>query len=92
MKQIDPSLELVVCGSSNTGMATYPQWEATVLEEAYDSVDFISLHTYYGNRINDTLNFLAQSDDMDHFIRTVISTCDFVKAKRPLEKGHDAQL
>ena len=86
MKQIDPSLELVVCGSSNTGMATYPQWEATVLEEAYDSVDFISLHTYYGNRINDTLNFLAQSDDMDHFIRTVISTCDFVKAKRRSKK------
>ena len=36
MKQIDPSLELVACGSSNTGRATYPQWEATVLEEAYD--------------------------------------------------------
>ena len=86
MKQIDPSLELVACGSSNTGMATYPQWEATVLEEAYDSVDFISLHTYYGNRFNDTRNFLAQSDDMDHFIRTVISTCDFVKAKKRSKK------
>ena len=67
-------------------MATYPQWEATVLEEAYDSVDFISLHTYYGNRFNDTRNFLAQSDDMDHFIRTVISTCDFVKAKKRSKK------
>ena len=86
MKQIDPSLELVVCGSSNTGMPTYPQWEATVLEEAYDSVDFISLHTYYGNRFHDTANFLAQSDDMDHFIKTVISTCDFVKAKKRAKK------
>ncbi len=86
MRQIDPSLELVVCGSSNTNMPTYPQWEATVLEEAYDSVDFISLHTYYGNRFNDTANFLAQSDDMDHFIKTVISTCDFVKAKKRSKK------
>lgn len=86
MKQIDPNLELVICGSSNTMMPTFPQWEATVLEEAYDSADFISLHTYYGNRFNDTANFLAQSDDMDRFIRTVIATCDFVKAKRRAKK------
>ena len=86
MKMIDPSLELVVCGSSHTQMPTYPQWEATVLEEAYDSVDFISLHSYYGNDLDDTANFLAKSDDMDHFIRTVISTCDFVKAKRRSKK------
>lgn len=82
LRQIDPSLELVVCGSSNTGMPTYPQWEATVLEEAYDSVDYISLHTYYGNRLNDTNSFLAQSDDMDRFIGTIGSVCDFVKAKK----------
>lgn len=87
MKQIDPTLELVVCGSSNSGMPTYPQWEATVLEEAYDSVDYISLHTYYGNTFNDTRNFLAQSDNMNHFIKTVISTCDFVKAKKRAKKN-----
>ncbi len=86
MRQIDPEIQLVVCGSSNTGMATYPQWEATVLEEAYDHVDYISLHTYYGNRFNDTANFLAQSDDMDRFIKTIISTCDFVKAKKRAKK------
>ncbi len=82
LRQIDPQVELVACGSSNTGMPTYPQWEATVLEEAYDSVDYISLHTYYGNRMNDTNSFLAQSDDMDRFIETIGSVCDFVKAKK----------
>ena len=86
MRQIDPSVELVLCGSSNTGMPTFPQWEATVLEEAYDSVDYISLHTYYGNRFNDTANFLAQSDNMDHFIKTVRATCDFVQAKKRAKK------
>lgn len=86
LRQIDPTVELVACGSSNTGMPSYPQWEATVLEEAYDSVDFISLHTYYGNRLNDTANFLAYSDDMDRFIKTVVSTCDFVKAKKRAKK------
>ena len=86
MKQIDPSIELVVCGSSNTKMPTYPQWEATVLEETYDNVDFISLHSYYGNPLNDTANSLASADDMDQFIRTIISTCDFVKAKKRSKK------
>ena len=87
MKQIDPSIELVLCGSSNTGMPTFPEWENTALTWAYDSVDYISLHQYYGNRFNDTANFLAQSDDMDHFIRTVIATCDFVKAKKRAKKN-----
>lgn len=86
LRQIDPTVELVACGSSNTGMPSYPQWEATVLEEAYNSVDYISLHTYYGNRLNDTANFLACSDDMDRFIRTVVATCDFVKAKKRAKK------
>ena len=86
LKQIDPSVELVVCGSSHTRMPTYPQWEATVLEETYDNVDFISLHSYYGNPMNDTADFLAQSVDMDRFIRTIISTCDFVKAKKRSQK------
>lgn len=87
MKQIDPSIELVLCGSSNTGMPTFPEWESTALEWAYNSVDYISLHQYYGNRFNDTANFLAQSDDMDHFIKTVVATCDYVKAKKRAKKN-----
>ena len=87
MKQIDPSIELVLCGSSNTGMPTFPEWESTALDWAYNSVDYISLHQYYGNRFNDTANFLAQSDDMDHFIKTVVATCDYVKAKKRAKKN-----
>lgn len=54
MKWVDPAIELVVCGSSNSGMPTFPQWEATTLEHTYDEVDYISLHQYYGNRTDDT--------------------------------------
>lgn len=82
MKWLDPSIELVACGSSGSGMPTFPQWEATVLEHTYDHVDYISLHTYYGNHDNNTANFLARSLDMDTFIKSVVSTCDFVKAKK----------
>ena len=82
MKLIDPSIELVSCGSSNIDMPTFPEWEAVTLEHTYDYVDYISLHQYYGNKENDSVDFLAQSDDMDRFIKTVISTCDYVKAKK----------
>lgn len=86
MKLIDPSIELVSCGSSHKDMPTFPQWEATTLEYNYDYVDYISLHQYYGNLNDDSADFLAQSDDMEEFIRTVISVCDFVKAKKRSRK------
>lgn len=82
MKLIDPEIELVSCGSSYMDMPTFPQWEATTLEYDYDYVDYVSLHQYYGNPENDSNDYLAKSDDMDAFIRTVISVCDFVKAKK----------
>lgn len=82
MKMVDPGIELVSCGSSNIYMPTFPQWEATTLEHTYDYVDYVSLHSYYGNKENDSLDYLACSDDMDRFIKTVIATCDFVKAKK----------
>lgn len=86
MKMLDPDIKLVACGSSNHGMNTFGQWEATMLEEAYDVVDYLSLHTYYGNRHNNTPNFLASSVDMDRFITDVISICDYVKAKKKEKK------
>ncbi|WP_347549137.1 alpha-N-arabinofuranosidase [Pseudalkalibacillus hwajinpoensis] len=86
MKLVDPTIELVACGSSNTGMATFPEYEATTLDIAYDEVDYISLHQYYGNYQNDPANYLAKNMDMDHFIKTVISTCDYIKAKHRSKK------
>lgn len=86
MKLIDPSIELVSCGSSFMDMPTFPQWEATTLEYNYDYVDYVSLHQYYGNLNDDSADYLAKSDDMDAFIRTVVSTCDFVKAKKRSKK------
>lgn len=86
MKWTDPSIELVAAGSSGTGMETYPQWEATVLEETYENVDYVSIHVYYVNYENDLQNFLAKSLHMDDYIRTVTSTCDFVKGKKRSKK------
>ncbi|MDQ0257361.1 alpha-N-arabinofuranosidase [Evansella vedderi] len=86
MKWVDPTIELVACGSSNRNMPTFPEWEATVLDHTYDHVDYISLHQYYGNHDNDLGNYLAQSMGMDDFIRTIISTADYIKAKKRSKK------
>ncbi|MDQ6419967.1 alpha-N-arabinofuranosidase [Paenibacillus sp. LHD-117] len=86
MRLVDPSIELVACGSSSRSMATFPEWEATVLDLTYDTVDYISIHQYYGNPKSDTPNFLAQSVGMDAFIHTVISTADYVQAKKRSKK------
>lgn len=86
MKWVDPTIELVACGSSHKFMDTYPKWESTVLEHTYENVDYISLHNYYGNPENDTPNYLAKSLDMDAFIKSVIATCDYIKAKKRSKK------
>ncbi len=89
MKWIDPSIELVACGSSNRAMPTFGNWEETVLMHTYDHVDYISLHTYYDNRANDTPGFLARSLDMDRFISAVVATCDHVQARKRGKKRID---
>jgi alpha-N-arabinofuranosidase len=86
MRRVDPTIELVACGSSNAQMPTYPQWEATVLEHTYDYADYISLHQYFRNLEDDLGTFLALSVGMDEYIRTVIATCDYVKAKKRSRK------
>jgi alpha-N-arabinofuranosidase len=86
MRLVDPSIELVACGSSFPAMPTFPQWEATVLDHLYEHVDYISLHSYYGNQGNDVAEYLAKSLDMDSYIRTVIAACDVARARKRSRK------
>lgn len=86
MKWLDPSIQLVVCGSSGFGMSTFGAWEKTVLEHTYEHVDFISLHSYYGNRSGNTLEFLASSEHLDRFIKAVKEICDNVKTTKKTDK------
>jgi alpha-N-arabinofuranosidase len=80
LRQFDAGLELVACGSSHRRMPTFGSWEATVLEHAYDDVDFISAHAYYENQ-GDVASFLASSVNMDVFITDVVATADYVRAR-----------
>jgi alpha-N-arabinofuranosidase len=86
MRQEDPDLELIACGSSSSSMETFGAWENTVLTEAYDHVDMISAHVYYAEKDGDQASFLASADDMDHFIDSVVATADHVRAALKREK------
>ena len=80
MRQLDPSVELVVCGSSGAAMPTFGEWERVVLTHTYDDVDYISCHAYYEEKNGDMGSFLASAVDMDRFIDSVVATADHVKA------------
>ncbi|MET7486334.1 alpha-N-arabinofuranosidase [Streptomyces sp. NPDC005538] len=86
MRQIDPDLELVACGSSGQSMETFAEWEATVLKETYDLVDYISLHAYYEETDGDRDSFLASAVDTESFIENVVATCDHVGARLKSKK------
>jgi alpha-L-arabinofuranosidase len=86
MRQLDPSVELVVCGSSGAQMPTFGEWERVVLTHAYDDVDYISCHAYYQEKNGDLGSFLASAVDMDRFIESVVTTADHVKAVNRSEK------
>ncbi len=86
MKMMDPTVELVACGSSNYDMPTFGEWELAVLKSAYDRIDYLSLHQYYANYGRDTMNYLGASVDMNRFIKTVAAICDTVKGIRKTDK------
>ncbi|MGS0562515.1 arabinosylfuranosidase ArfA [Microbacterium aurugineum] len=89
MRQMDPDVTLVVCGSSSRHMPTFGEWERVVLGHTYDDVDYISCHAYYEEKDGDLDSFLASAVDMDRFIESVVATADHVGAVRGSTKKID---
>ena len=86
MKAVDPNIELVACGSAGPWMKTFGEWERTVLDHTYEHVEYLSLHTYYGNADGDTPKFLSCAENMDVFIKRAVAFCDEIKAKKNADK------
>ena len=85
MKWVDPSIEVVACGSSSMEMPTYPEWDRKVLELSYDNVDFLSMHRYYAYR-GDVNDFLGSYADLDKYLAAGIAAADYVKAYKRSSK------
>lgn len=90
MKWHDPSIQLILCGSSGTEMPTYPEWDRVALEIGWKHIDYLSLHYYADNHADDTPSFLASASQFENHIDTLASTLRYVKAK--LRSNHDVYL
>lgn len=88
MKEIDPSIETVACGSSTMRGSSYLEWDRTVLEYIGPYADYVSLHRYIDNFRDDTADFLASTNSIDRRIEHMDSVCRVVQAKTRSKKRH----
>ena len=88
MKDVDPSIELVVCGSAEIGLPTYMEWDRTVLEYVGDYADFVSLHRYIGKWNSDTPDYLAASNSVDQQIEVMDGLCRYIQARTRSKKRY----
>jgi alpha-N-arabinofuranosidase len=86
MKDTDPSIELVVCGSCETGLPTYMEWDREVLETVGDYADYISLHRYVGKGSDSTADYLAITNSIDQHIEEMDSVCRYTQARARSKK------
>lgn len=86
MKWTDPTIQLIACGSSDSSMKTFGEWEETVLMHTYEQIDYLSIHKYFANRCGMTPGYLALPEQMAEYIDKVVACCDAVGAKKKSRK------
>jgi alpha-L-arabinofuranosidase len=82
MRWTDPNIKLIAAGSSNFN-ADWIGWNRTVLEYLKEHTDFISLHSYVGNKENDYYEFQAATLDVARRIKIVSGLIDEVLSGAP---------
>jgi alpha-N-arabinofuranosidase len=90
MRWHDKDVELILCGSSNAKMPTYPEWDRVALETCWEQVNYHSMHYYANNHANDTGSYLALSADFEAFVDTLSGVLRYVKAQN--RSKHDVYL
>jgi len=101
MRRVDPGLELVACGSSSNepGHRSFGVWDRTVLEAAYEEIDYLSLHRYYGYDVRQDLIYprvetlrdgAYMGTDLEELLKTVGGAIDYVKGIR--RSAHEVAL
>ena len=81
MRAVDPDIEFVVCGSSNPRMPSFLEWDRTVLLEAAEVADYLSVHTYVGDWRDDLPHYLAIGAQIDRQIEQVDAVCREVQGR-----------
>jgi len=82
MKLVDPSIELVVSGTSLPDNLTYLNWDREALEAVGGFADYLSTHRYLDNYSGDTAAFLTSGVAIDQQIAEIDSVCRYVAGRR----------
>lgn len=64
VKLIDPEVKLILVGSSKPLLKTFAAWDKTVIDIAYEQIDYFSMHSYF--------------DCPDYFIYKNKSTAEYI--------------
>jgi len=88
MKDTDPELELVACGTCAVDLPTYMEWDRKVLEYMGEFADYISLHRYVGNQNGDVADYLAVTNSIDRQIEEMDAACRYVQARLRSKKRY----
>src|SRR6185437_746461 len=93
MKLTDPNIRLIAAGSSNFGTGVdWVAWNREVLSYLKDHIEYLSLHTYVGNRENEYEEFVACANQLDDRIRTaagVIRAAQGGRSQKPIYIAFD---
>ncbi len=83
MKDCDPNIELVACGSSGPQMPTFVEWDHRVMQRLDPHfAEYISLHRYVGNTEGDSEDYLGISKAIDSQIESIDASARAAAAGR----------
>jgi len=82
MKLVDPSIEVVVSGTSLPDNPTYLDWDREALEAVGGFADYLSTHRYLDNWSHDTAAFLTSGVAVDRQIAEIDAVCRYVAGRR----------
>ncbi|MCR5491668.1 MAG: alpha-N-arabinofuranosidase [Bacilli bacterium] len=80
MKEVDPNIKFIACGSSSIDMATFPEWDRIVMDGLYDEVDYLSIHQYFFQSTTED-DFYASYLAMDKYIDTFRGLLTYLQTK-----------
>ncbi len=77
MKLTSPNIKLIAAGSSNYRPNADPnEWNATILKELRDVVDYLALHMYVGNPDDNYYNYMSTPRVLEERTRVVKGLID----------------
>ncbi len=86
MRDVDPGIEVVACGSSDPALPSHPAWTLTVLDEFGPGLDHISLHRYAKNPFRRTEDYLAFGVSVDRQIEETARFCRDAQQRHGLDR------